>query len=101
MNTKKTKKRNKTFVNNWSKIRENGKWKYIFLHGILLFGIIAGLFSFLIEVLIWDTWDFKDFISLQYVIHQSAFLIGGFFYGITTWYYYEKVYLKRTKQNTD
>ena len=79
----------KTGIERWKKIRMKGKWNYIFVHGMLLYGLfMAILFSIFFSLA--ESASFLEFLPLSLVL----FLVGGFIVGAIEWYWYENWYKK-------
>jgi len=63
-------KKGEKFYNQWAE-RRNKKWKYVFIHGIVYFGIPVAIVSFLIN----SKFKFEN-------MHHSDFLRSFFVFGI-------------------
>lgn len=73
----------------WQKIREKGKWNYIIIYGVLLWGIsTAILFSIIFPLIKGETsW-------LIFPLSLVIFPIGGMGWGCSMWLYMENAYKK-------
>lgn len=87
----------------WSEIRKKGKWRFVLLHGVLLFGLIAGSLSEILNIVLEDKFTvtllyqyefYRDFIAA--VIAFS--IIGGPTYGILMWIFNEKMWKKEKEK---
>jgi hypothetical protein len=82
-------------IDQWFRIREMGKMKYIFKYGFLFFGLMAGSFSF-----IYEHWNTPVDNWFDEIIRILIFWpLTGFIYGLLTWNENEKKYIgiKRLK----
>lgn len=70
----------------WGKTRRLGKWKYIFLYGLLLGGTVAFLTRLLFDSLLRNTFDIYGYVWYS--------IVFGLIFGIGSWIQNEKRYKK-------
>lgn len=83
-------------LSKWEKTRKLGKFKYILIYGVILWGIPTAVFwSFLMQYI-----NPMDSIYYWLIPAIFTFPIGGVFYGDFTWNRFEKIYSSKSIINT-
>lgn len=85
------KESDKKFVENWEKIRAQGKAKYIVKHG---FGFGILIFAVNLVINYWDKWgqlSNTDFFVQLFI----SIIIGGGIYGTISWFLNDYIYRKK------
>ncbi len=77
-------------VEKWEKTRSIGFLKFIVIHGAVSWGLLSGLFYFLITRLFQPATPVLKNLIISLVI----FPVGGLFWGMMMWYMGEKRYKK-------
>jgi hypothetical protein len=81
----------KTKLEKWEKLRAKGKWNFILIYGVLLWGVsTAVLFSFILPLATGDKGSFLHVFALSIVL----FPVGGIAWGYFMWIFSEKAYEK-------
>ncbi|MGE3800594.1 MAG: hypothetical protein AB7H80_06205 [Candidatus Kapaibacterium sp.] len=82
------------FLSQWEGTRAKGKWRYIFIVG-LVWGFLSATFSRLFELLFAGA-NFKEmFFSTDFLLFLGVFLlIGGPIFGLIVWTLSERKYRK-------
>lgn len=82
------------FIAHWEKVRQMPKWKYMFIHGSVFWGIPVAIILFIAKVIFGD-FSFAEATKADYLrelLTLPAYMLGGLFYA---WYMrkrYEKKY---------
>jgi hypothetical protein len=81
------------FIENWEKIKQQGKAKYILKHGIGF-----GVFIFVVNTLIsyWDNWGQMSQTDF-FVQLAISIILGGGIYGTFSWFLNDFIYRKKLK----
>ncbi len=87
----------KSDLKKWAKIREKGKWNYIFNHGIIRFGLSTW------AIMMVYFWFFQPSeLRLTFIlVSLITFPLAGLVWGRWMWYYLEKLYSKMSKSHAD
>ena len=83
----------------WAKVRAKGKWHFILVKGVLLWG---GLMFLAMGVLVpWSTHSASEFTPRGYMIDAIVFPLGGLVWGLLVWWLGERnVRNYETRQRT-
>ena len=89
---------NQAQMERWKRVREKGKDNFIWMTGVLRWGLLVGLaYSFVIH-LYKHQWDVGSLWTMTFVSFASycllLFAIAGYFWGRVIWRMTEKRYLK-------
>lgn len=85
----------KKFVNNWEKIKSQGKSKYIIKHGIG-FGILIFVVNLLINY--WGKWGQMS--NADFFVQLGiSIVVGGGIYGFFSWFLNDYIYKKKLRDN--
>ncbi len=77
-------------LSKWEKIRQKGKWHFIFFRGVLGWGFVMYIFMTWFPILM-----NQQSINRFFVIWTAGlWLFFGFLWGLVTWHWCEKIYLK-------
>ena len=82
-------------VERWARIRQMGRTRYIWLHGVLGWGLTVGVVWAVIMAAS-RGWDRLPILLALAVI---GFPIGGYFFGVVTWKTSEKQFAEATRNN--
>ena len=85
------------FINQWEKTKFKGKLRYIFLVGVLGWGVPM----FIVMTLIIGSGLFPNKGTSVIIINSVIWLIGGFVFGYSGWYYADKKYNKLAAKRLD
>lgn len=85
------------FVQHWEKVKSRGPILYVLATG-LSWGTLSAfavrfLMQFLGEGFNWPALR-SDFLSEEFRVFWGVFILGGFCYGLTMWFYYGWMYRK-------
>ncbi len=73
----------------WQKIRKKGKLRYIIMHGLLGWGVTAGLIYAIVNSLVESGFNLVQFFSMEFYMNLSIamviFPIVGIFQSYYTW----------------
>ena len=82
-------------IKNWEKIRSKGKQHFIWIKGVLSWGILTAILWFIIMEIIMP---FENkFIGL--LLALFLFPIGGYFWGLWVWKIAEKKYIEAVEND--
>lgn len=85
----------KKFVDNWEKVKSQGKAKYIIKHGVG-FGILIFAVNLLINY--WDKWG--QLSNTDFFVQLAiSIVVGGGIYGTFSWSLNNFIYRKKIKDN--
>jgi small-conductance mechanosensitive channel len=85
----------KKFVDNWEKIKSQGKIKYIVKHGVG-FGIVIFVVNLLLNY--WDKWG--QLSNTDFFVQLAiSIIVGGGIYGLFSWSLNDFIYRKKLKDN--
>lgn len=67
-------------LDRWEKIKKGGIWRFVFLRGVLGWGLSMAVIGIIFELMSRKSEAFPWYLIL------GLFLIGGFLWGVATWY---------------
>ncbi|GBD94771.1 hypothetical protein BMS3Abin05_02383 [bacterium BMS3Abin05] len=82
-------------IEKWEKTRLIGFWKFVIIHGAISWGILSGLFYFLITSIFLPSTP----VTKNLIVSLILFPVTGLFWGMTMWYVGEKRYENAKKEN--
>lgn len=82
---------------NWAKTRQKGRARYVWLNGVLTWGLTTGVL-WAIAMAAMQGWERLPLLLALAVI---CFPIGGFFYGMWTWKMAENQYQQASRDKPD
>ena len=88
--------------NRWKLVREKGKDDFIWMTGVLRWGLVAGFVYSIVMHLYGHQWDVGSLWSMTFVSFASFsllfFAIAGYFWARVVWRMTEKRYLAEEEQ---
>ena len=89
------KESDKKFIENWERIKQQGKSKYILKHGVGF-----GIFIFVVNTLIsyWGNWGQMNQTDF-FVQLAISIILGGGIYGTFSWFLNDYIYRKKVNDN--
>ena len=76
----------------WEKLRAKGKWNYIFIYGVLGWGVGTGIIFSLLFPLVTEAMSSKAPFLPVFALSIVLFPLGGIAWAWFMWIYAEKVY---------
>ena len=83
----------------WERARAKGQDHFIWMVGVLRFGLLAG-FVIVTMIYLWkNSWNVSELLGMEYVSHLSfrllLFAVFGYVWGRRVWWLTEKRYAER------
>jgi hypothetical protein len=75
----------------WEKIKQGGIWRFVFLRGVLGWGLVMGIVGIIFEHVSWKEEAFPWYFIL------GLCLIAGFGWGLATWFVMMRSYSRALK----
>lgn len=75
----------------WTKIKEQGKFKYLLFHWIITVSIPLGIFIPILRVLINGNFTYRQFIS-NIIVSITLFCAVSIVFGLRKWKKYSKMF---------
>jgi hypothetical protein len=83
-------------VERWAKTRKMGRTRYIWLSGVLVWGLTVGVLWAVTMTAMRGQWER---LPIPLTIDVIGYSIGGYFFGLFTWKWSEKQYEEATRNN--
>jgi len=75
----------------WEQIKRRGIWRFVFLRGVLGWGLACGIIAIIFEVLS------RKEEALPWYLVLGLFLPGGFIWGLATWFVSDRACSRQSK----
>lgn len=75
----------------WERIKQGGIWHFVFLRGVLGWGLTMGIIGIIFEHVSRKEEAFPWYFIL------GLFLVGGFVWGLATWFVSMRIYSRAPK----
>jgi hypothetical protein len=79
----------------WAKTRARGKPRFILIYGVLYWGTATAFITAILQAFLGKDLSLYTFVSLQFLIKLTVFLVIGYVYGDIMWNINERRYLNR------
>jgi predicted permease len=80
----------------WAETRLKSKVIYSLIHGVLTWGLPAGIVTFLFKEPVGENFDIE-----MLIVYLGFWSVGGFFYGLISWFSNERKYKKQLQISND
>lgn len=64
----------------YEKLKQGGIWRFVFLHGVLGWGLTCGIIGVILELVS------RKAEAIPWYLILGLFLAGGFLWGLATWF---------------
>jgi hypothetical protein len=78
----------------WQEVRSKGRTRYIWVRGVLGWGVTTGIL-----VALYNNWNFPEKLITAILVNMIFFPIGGYIWGVWTWGTLERKFLKSQNPN--
>lgn len=91
------------FIRKWKKLQKQGKWRYIFIHGSAIWGIVTSIITRIIFDIMDHRFTLNNFENPEYLkrffISILVFMVMGIPFGYWLWKQNENRFQKLTGKN--